>query len=224
MKRYLRHSIENMRDIGGYNRLPYRKLIRSNLPKNLSAQDIDYLKQMKITTIIDLRSEEEYTSRISCFENRKDFNLVHCPFVIGRDIPATPEDVPISYLKMLEDKENMCNIFTTIMNANGGLIYFCNAGKDRTGVITALLLMFLNYPHKKIIEDYMMTKIYLHNILINFIASSNRPIADIIIPNMYFMKKFLVDFRKKYGSITSYLNGIGFDKSLQRKIRNKLIK
>lgn len=41
MKRYLRHSIENMRDIGGYNRLPYRKLIRSNLPKNLSAQDID---------------------------------------------------------------------------------------------------------------------------------------------------------------------------------------
>jgi len=224
MKRYLRHSIENMRDIGGYHLLPRKKLIRSNLPRNLSEQDIDYLKQMKITTIIDLRSKEEYTSRISCFENRKDFNLIHCPFVIGRDIPPTPEDVPVSYLKMLEDKENVHNIFATIMNTKGGLIYFCNAGKDRTGVITALLMMFLSYPHNKIIDDYMMTKIYLHDILANFIASSDRPIADIITPNVYFMKKFLADFHKKYGSITSYLNSIGFNKSLQRKIRNQLIK
>lgn len=56
MKRYLEHSIENMRDLGGYNtpygKISYCKLIRSNLPYSLSDQDLDFLKRIGISTVI----------------------------------------------------------------------------------------------------------------------------------------------------------------------------
>ena len=56
-ERYIR-SIENMRDIGGYvfkgkRRLSHGKLIRSNLPQNLSEEDFEKLKQKNIKVVID---------------------------------------------------------------------------------------------------------------------------------------------------------------------------
>ena len=76
MIRYLEHSIENMRDIGGYkselgNRVKIGRLVRSNLPQNLSSNDISFLNKMGIDTIIDLRSQEEIETRKSIFENNK---------------------------------------------------------------------------------------------------------------------------------------------------------
>ena len=47
MVRYLKDSIDNMRDIGGYqsdlgNKVKLKRLIRSNLPQNLSSKDISF--------------------------------------------------------------------------------------------------------------------------------------------------------------------------------------
>lgn len=78
MIRYLQNSIENMRDIGGYksgleNRVKIGRLIRSNLPRNLSNSDISVLNRMGINTVIDLRSQEEIETRKSVFEDNKNF-------------------------------------------------------------------------------------------------------------------------------------------------------
>ena len=69
MIRYLEESIENMRDIGGYksglgNRVKVGRLIRSNLPINLSNNDISLLERMGMNIVIDLRSQEEIEARI----------------------------------------------------------------------------------------------------------------------------------------------------------------
>ena len=72
MIRYFEKSIENMRDIGGYksgtkNKVVHGKIIRSNLPKKLSDNDILDLEKMGINTVIDLRSREEYENKKSIF-------------------------------------------------------------------------------------------------------------------------------------------------------------
>ena len=71
MKRYLENSVENMRDIGGYasGKLAIKddRIIRSNLPSNLSLKDINYLSDLGISSVIDLRSAEEVRVKPSIF-------------------------------------------------------------------------------------------------------------------------------------------------------------
>ena len=81
MIRYLENSLENMRDIGGYrsglgNRVKFGRLIRSNLPRYLSNDDIHFLNKMGMNTIIDLRSIEE----IKSFIEKNEFSESHKEF------------------------------------------------------------------------------------------------------------------------------------------------
>lgn len=227
MIRYLEASIENMRDIGGYRvsygNISYQKLIRSNLPNKLSKDDVFFIKQLGVTSIIDLRTEEEYLHRVSDFENHSNFQLYHCPLNVGKDVPQSANDVPLSYLEILEDKENILKILTVFANEENGVLYFCNAGKDRTGVITALIMMILGADESDIIADYLLTKDYMKDILQAFINQSERDIGDIIIPQAEYMEKFLSGFKMKYGTITNYLQYIGFSVSDKVKLRNALV-
>lgn len=61
------------------------------------------------------------------------------PVTDGSAIPKSVNEVSKSYIKMVD--EQLCEIVDFIMNVNSNVLYFCNAGKDRTGVISAILLM-----------------------------------------------------------------------------------
>ena len=226
MIRYLQNSIENMRDIGGYKNneggiIKLGKLIRSNLPINLSNEDISIIKKMGINTIIDLRSYEEIKTRKSIFEGNKDFNIYHIGMNIGKDIPEKEEFVSKSYIEMLTLQKEIKKIFE-ILSKSDRIIYFCNAGKDRTGVITALILKLLGVSEKDIIDDYMYTKVFMKEILKKY-ANNNTKILNIITPKRIYMEKFLEEFENLYGSIEKYLSLIGIEENIIKNIKQKFI-
>lgn len=226
MIRYFEKSIENMRDIGGYksgteNKVIQGKMIRSNLPKKLSDNDILDLKKMGINTVIDLRSREEYENKQSIFENNKNFKIYHIEIDVGRDIPEKENLVPKSYIDMLTLHEKIRNFFEILAN-NEGILYFCNAGKDRTGVITALILKLLGVSDEDIINDYMITKELMSGIL-NKYAEHNDNIINIITPQRYYMEEFLTKFTEKYKGIENYLTLIGVKGSIINQIKLKYI-
>lgn len=226
MVRYLENSIENMRDIGGYksslgNRVKLGRLIRSNLPRDLSNNDISILNKMGINTVIDLRSQEEIRTKKSVFENNKNFIVYHIGIDVGKDIPATEKLVPKSYMDMLNLQEKIKKIFD-ILGDNEKVLYFCNAGKDRTGVVTALILKLLHVKEKDIIEDYVVTK-ELMKATLNKYANYNNKILNIITPKKIYMEEFLKDFKIKYSSIENYLKTIGIEDNIIKKIRMKYI-
>lgn len=226
MIRYLQNSIENMRDIGGYKNneggiIKLGKLIRSNLPINLSNKDISIINKMGINTIIDLRSYEEIKTRKSIFEGNKDFNIYHIGMNIGKDIPEKEEFVSKSYIEMLTLKKEIKKIFE-ILSKSDRIIYFCNAGKDRTGVITALILKLLGVSEKDIIDDYMYTKVFMKEILKKY-ANNNTKILNIITPKRIYMEKFLEEFENLYGSIEKYLSLIGIEENIIKNIKQKFI-
>lgn len=226
MIRYLQNSIENMRDIGGYKNneggvVESGKLIRSNLPINLSNKDISIINKMGINTIIDLRSYEEIKTRKSIFEGNKDFNIYHIGMNIGKDIPEKEEFVSKSYIEMLTLQKEIKKIFE-ILSKSDRIIYFCNAGKDRTGVITALILKLLGVSEKDIIDDYMYTKVFMKEILKKY-ANNNNKILNIITPKRIYMEKFLEEFENLYGSIEKYLSLIGIEENIIKNIKQKFI-
>ena len=226
MVRYLKDSIDNMRDIGGYksgleNRVKLERLIRSNLPINLSSNDISLLDEMGMNTVIDLRSQEEIEARKSIFENNKNFKVYHIGIDVGKDIPETEELVPKSYMDMLTLQEKMKTIFEILGN-NEKVLYFCNAGKDRTGVVTALILKLLDVSENDIIEDYVSTGQFMKTTLIKF-ANSNNRILNIITPKEIYMQEFLKEFEKKYNNIEEYLKLIGVEENIIDNIKRKNI-
>ena len=115
------------------------KYIRSDIPENLKKEEIDWLLKNDVRTIIDLRTIEEIEKKPCSLEKIEDFNYRIIPVTGGNTVPETPRFVSASYLKMVD--ASMLNTIDVIMSAKTRMLYFCNAGKDRTGVVSALLLM-----------------------------------------------------------------------------------
>ena len=78
-----------------------------------------------------------------------------------------------------------------LLNAKSNVLYFCNAGKDRTGVVSAVLLYQLGMSSEYIVQDYLKTKFNLEPFL-NAFARENPAIdIDVITPQKRYMEEFL---------------------------------
>ena len=170
------------------------RYIRSDFPGNLSDDEVLWLVNNNITTIVDLREEKEYKVKPCRLETEKGFTFFHMPVTGGGDIPSSPEAVAETYLGMLDAQ--MDTIISTIMNANTNVMYFCGAGKDRTGVVSAVMLKKLGYSDQVIVDDYMETKENLMGFLTAYVKDHPEVDINIIIPNAENIKKVLEHMRR----------------------------
>ncbi|SEF85024.1 Tyrosine phosphatase family protein [Eubacterium ruminantium] len=81
--------------------------------------------------MVNIEYLKEYKTRPCGLEKEDGFTYYHLPVTGGGDVPESPEAVAGIYLNMMDDQMN--RIVDTIMSAAGNVMYFCNAGKDRTG-------------------------------------------------------------------------------------------
>ncbi len=229
MRRYFIDKIENMRDIGGYS-IDYDrvvkegKIIRSNCVINLSNEDLEKLIKMKFTTIIDLRNDEEIQKEKGIFYNNQNFKYNHIKINGDGKIPDRKEDVLNSYIEMLNGKKQIKDIFEILNKADDGVIYYCNAGKDRTGVITVCILKLLGVDNQDIIVDYLASGVFLKEMLERYSESvQGRDIFSIINPNYDTIYNLLKYIDNQYGSIEQYLNSCNISNETLQEIKNKYI-
>ena len=169
------------------------RYIRSDYPGNLSDDEVNWLVKNNITTVVDLREEKEYVSKPCILENNEEFTYYHLPVTGGGDTPQSPEAVTETYLGMLD--EQMDKIISTIMNAKSNVMYFCGAGKDRTGVVSAIILKKLGYSDQVIVDDYMETKDNLIGFLTAYVKEHPEVDINIIIPNENNIKRVLKELQ-----------------------------
>lgn len=157
------------------------RYIRSDYPGNLSENEVNWLFENDIRTIVDLREEKEYLAMPCRLEDTEGFTYHHLPVTGGGDTPKSPAAVTETYLGMLDDQ--MDEIIDTIMNAKSNVMYFCGAGKDRTGVVSAIILKKLGYSDQVILNDYMETKDNLMGFLTSYVEEHPEVDINILIPN-----------------------------------------
>lgn len=189
MKRYL--NTQNTRAI-----LPDSlRFIRSDVPTRITAEELQWLKENDILTIVDLREEHERLQKPCPLAEERGFTYLCMPVTGGNAVPARPEDVPFSYRNMVD--ERMDTIIDTILHAEGNVLYFCNAGKDRTGVVSAILLYKLGYSDEYIIADYLRSADNLREKLQAFAESSPEIDIAVITPQTAYMEQFLAWLRSR---------------------------
>ena len=95
----------------------------------------------------------------------------------------------IVYRQMVDEK--MDKIIDTIMNTQSNVMYFCTAGKDRTGVVSAIILKRLGFSDEVIIDDYMKSKDNLMEMLMAYVRIHPEVDIEIITPHKENMEQLL---------------------------------
>ena len=131
------------------------RFIRSDVPTCLTKKERQWMIDNNIITIVDLREEIEQYQKPCPLKNDSAFNYFSMPVKGGNAVPVSRDEVVLSYINMVDD--TMDNIVNTILNADSNVMYFCNAGKDRTGVVTAIILSRLGYEKQYIVNDYLLS-------------------------------------------------------------------
>lgn len=167
------------------------RYIRSDYPGSLTDEEADWLRKNNIITIVDLRERKEYAQNPCRLEIEDGFTYYHLPVTGGGDTPRSPEEVAEVYLQMLD--EQMKKIISTIMTAKSNVMFFCSAGKDRTGVVSAIILKKLGYSDQTVINDYMKSKDNLMEFLTSYVKEHPEVDMNIVIPNEENIKRVLAN-------------------------------
>ena len=228
MRRLILSKTINTRDLGGYPTVggkitAYRKFIRSDVPFEVSAQDIEMLLNNNINTVIDVRNDDEVIRKPCALKNVDYFQYYHYKIYGDGRIPTSAKDVPFSYFEMINEHKLMLPIMKTLSTAKGGVIYHCTAGKDRTGVISTLLLALAGVRKSDILADYQISQAYLDSMLREFSKNNQHIPAYIITPKIEYMEAFLDMFYNKYHTVEEYLLCLGLDNNDVINLKQKLI-
>lgn len=222
----LLRTTQNTRDLGGYRTKEgtltiEEKILRSDVQNYPSEEDFGYLKSKGITTIIDMRGQKDVDRKPSGFVGKCGFEYYNYQISEGSGVPESVEAVPKSYI-LIAKAQAMPEVFRCIAHAKTGVMFNCTAGKDRTGVVSAILLLHAGVSDRDIIENYVLTKEYGKERL--ELVHKNFPEVDmnIVTPCEMFMEEFLRLFRKEYGDTNTYFRSLGLDEEEIKAIREKL--
>ena len=175
-----------------------------------------------VVSRIDLRSEQEAEAKPSAFARDDDFIFFHYPIVEGMLPPKSFEDVPVSYMEIAH-ADCMGAVFKTIANAKGGVLFHCTAGKDRTGVVSAILLALAGVSDEDIVYDYAISREFNKQRLEAFLKEHPEIDREIVLANEKSMISFLKMMRAKYDSLEQYLMNIGIEEMDIKQLKNKLV-
>ena len=170
------------------------RFIRSDALLNPTEDELGWLRYNGVTTVIDLRAEDEVSERPTKLAAAEGFTYRNMPVTGGFYIPAAASDVPQSYVDMLDGQ--MDAIIEVIMSAQTNVLYFCAAGKDRTGVVSSILLYKLGYDEDYIIADYMQSAEELRTMLADYAASGAAEL-DVITPHPENIKAVLDELKRR---------------------------
>jgi protein-tyrosine phosphatase len=165
----------NFRDLGGYpvegaRTTAWKTLYRSGTLHALSTADWRQLEALGLAAAFDLRSRAERAERPHGFANRPPlsyFSIDHDHDVgdLGRMMlnpRLTAEEVRgwmlKSYRQMPYDLSASFRVlFSLLVRGPLPLVFNCSAGKDRTGVAAALILISLGVPWNVVVADYLIS-------------------------------------------------------------------
>jgi protein-tyrosine phosphatase len=157
----------NSRDLGGAvadgGIVRNRMIIRTDVPTKLGDEGRAVLRSLGVRTAIDLREPVEQRLDPPDFG---DLPIeVHKQRIIG-DHYKVAHKMTLSaiYRHLLEHRaENLTGAVRLLAQPNAGpALVFCSAGKDRTGLVSALTLGALGVDEDAIIAEYALTEHNMH--------------------------------------------------------------
>jgi protein-tyrosine phosphatase len=219
----------NFRDLGSYPTVDGRwvlpeRLYRADGPHALTEQDAETLRTLALATVIDLRTPQEVDERGCFVAFLDDVVELHLPMI---DVLPDTDDLP-----MWTDPEVVAARYRTMLAAGAPAVaealvaladdgaypamFHCSAGKDRTGILSAVVLGTLGVPDETIVADYALSAAAMHRLLDHYRSSHpdageqlERVAPAMVAAHPEAMASFLAGVRRDFGSFDEYAEHIG---------------
>jgi protein-tyrosine phosphatase len=238
-------AVHNFRDLGGYptasgQSTKWRTLFRSDgLYRLRGADDMSRVRQLGLKSVIDLRTEREQRDQGIFPTDDIEVSFHHLSIVdvtwSDTETPEFDDEVEFlvwGYRDMLEiGSSRFADAMHVLAQADSvPAVFHCAAGKDRTGVLAALLLSSLGVDDAHICADYGLTQ----DAMRRSIAWSKvyRPeLAEryATIPKAFLaadpraMQIVLTELAQKHGSVRNYVREIGVADATVEALGNLLL-
>lgn len=128
-----------------------------------------------------------------------------------------------SYYLMAEHIPSMSELFRTIANAPGTVLFHCTAGKDRTGMTAAILLMLVGVEDIDIVADYQVSRTYIDPLVQYLKANYPQMPQHAGESPVEFIRDFMARFRERWGTAESYFDYLGLGAEEVGKLKNRMI-
>lgn len=231
----------NLRHVGGYTTADgYQTrsfaLFRSDSLHLLTAEGQAALLDYGLCTIIDLRREAELEIEPNVLAAHSGIRYLHLPLYNSwRDI--MPEGGPprslLHLYQLIVDgcHETMGRVLCAAASPHSlPLLVHCKVGKDRTGLVIALLLAAAGVPREIIAEDYAHSGHNLQPLMPELMAAAQRDglnlerYALLLQSPAQTMLDLLAYLDETYGSVETYLDTIGFEADCRATLREQLLR
>ena len=228
MRRLVIEGAHNLRDLGGYHTrdgdlTPWRRFLRADSPHRMTRAGVERLEAEGLTTVVDLRTEAELAAMPNPFAARDDVTYLHQP--VFQDLaPLNLASIDFDggdplldfYRDALDNRhEALREILILIAGVpEGAVMFHCTVGKDRTGIVAALLLGLAEVDPEDIVADYVMTGPLIRPLVTEFLAQARNPEdrdkhARLLSAPAATMQAALGHIETRYGSAAGYLRHIG---------------
>jgi len=229
----------NLRDTGGYGTLDgrttrWRTFFRSDSLHRLAPAAQTILLNYGVRTVIDLRRSDERQVAPNVFAGSPTVAYHQVSLLV--DVPPNrgvrPRSLVDTYRIILDERQEQLRQALATLAASGGLpaVVHCTAGKDRTGLIVALVLGLAGVPATTIVEDYVLTAQYLVGTYLEEVrqrAESNgipwEWYQHQVDCHPEFMHTTLQYLEERYGGIAAYVRAIGLSEAECTGLRQALV-
>ena len=235
----------NFRDLGGYttrrgDSVAWRTLYRSSELHTMTETDAARAREeFGVKTVIDLRQPGVAARDADGPLGKSPTRYHNIPLIADGDMPedssAPAAAVPLDYVRRLEQPQYGEGIVSALRRIAepGALpaVVHCSAGKDRTGLVVAVLLGVLGVKDEDIVRDYALSARYMPGLLDHWWqtdSASQTDRYDHLPPYIYdarpeSMEHVLDTLNQRYGGMRGYLERHGGDVALVRRLEEALL-
>ncbi|MFI6867467.1 tyrosine-protein phosphatase [Nocardia sp. NPDC050406] len=251
----------NARDVGGYAAQSGNKTVRNGLVfrsdalDKLTAADHQKLTALGLTEVLDLRSPTETAANpdklpgsiprteLPIYDPNNDFYTLVNQIIGGG--PAYQQEklgngkgaeIMRTYYRWFVTDATTRGQFAAairaIADAEGPILYHCTAGKDRTGITTAILFSILGVSREDAMSDFLLSN--------DRLAASNKATLDYLVSRGLiedrsliepllgvqadFLESFYDQVSKSYSNMEQFvMRGLGIDAATVAKLQDKLL-
>jgi protein-tyrosine phosphatase len=246
----------NVRDLGGLEvagggRTARGVLLRADNLQDLTARDVERLVGDRgVRVVVDLRTDVELhlegpgpligDERVDV-RHRSLLPAMADPTEAaedgvlpwqGRALRADPGESPAvrAYLGYLRERpDSIVGALSDVAHADGAVVVHCAAGKDRTGVVSAVALLAVGVPRRVVIDDYLATAERLTALLARLRGSSTYAedirgrADDSHRPRPETLDRVLDVLDASYGGARGWLGHHGFGAADLEALRKRLV-
>ena len=227
----------NVRDLGGFRTKTgqttrYNVFLRGDAPYRISDSARHRVVEQGLHTVIDMRYAHEVAQRPNRFAGYPGVDFYHIPLYVETTYMGMIRqfrDLGGWYCTILDQGGNpIRDILHVLARAEGVCLLHCYIGKDRTGIVSALLLNVVGVSEADIIADYLQSQENLRAIHAElegvrpfFVTKSQ--FENIIAAKQEYITALLAHLSQKYTDAEGYMRAIGVLEEDIATLRQKLI-